>query len=144
MSDGRVTVQRSGVRTVELFIPYEFQGIKVEAVSIGPLTLDHTQRWKQGAFADWFALLTEMAVNATTGKPMRADDLRQLRYPDADRVIDNFGELLPVEIKQAMAGNFWPTRADLAPQELAGPAPVPGAAMGGTMQPDAGFDIGDD
>lgn len=137
-------VQRSGGRVIELLIPFEFQGIKYDAIGIAPCLLDHTQRWREGLFKDWFALLVELAHDAKTGKPMRADDLRQLRYPDADRVIDNFGELLPVEIKQAMAGNFWPTRADLAPQELAGPVAVPAPAMGGAMQPDSGFDIGDD
>lgn len=140
---GNVTVQRSGVRTVELFIPYEFQGIKVEAISIGPCTLDHTQRWKQGAFADWFALLTEMAVNVATGKPMRADDLRQLRYPDADRVIDTFIDMLPPEVRQAVTADYWPARAE---SQAGAPSMEPdiGVVAGSGAMPDSGLDIGDD
>lgn len=144
---GNITVQRSGARTVELFIPYEFQGIRVEAISLGPYLFDHTLRWRKGAFEDMFAMMVELSCNVTNGKPMRADDLRQLRYPDADRVLDNFVELLPAEIRQAIAGNYWPTHGSVAsvasaPADQSLMPNAPGG--GGGMQPDHGLDIGDD
>lgn len=137
---GNVTVQRSGVRTVELFVPYEFQGIKVEAISVGPFLFDHTLRWWKGSIDGWFSLLVEMAVNATTNKPMRDDDLRQLRYPDADRVIDAFFSILPTEVRQAITDNYWPT---VATPDIAAEQTVPVSTDAGGMQPDRGFDIGD-
>lgn len=146
MAGGIVTVERSGGRTIELLIPYEFQGNKYEAIHIAPCTLDHSMRWKKGAFEDWFALLVELARDAKTGKPMRADDLRQMRYPDADRVIGHFTEMLPDEVRRAVMGNFWPV-LDAAgpPADTAAPSQIDDwGAEPGDLQPDDGMNIGDE
>lgn len=139
-----VTIQRSGGRIVELLVPYEFQGVKYEAIGIAPCLLDHTLRWREGLFKEWFTLLVELAHDSKTGKPMRADDLRQLRYPDADRVIETFMDMLPEEIKQAVRENYWPTRVEPSSAPGVRQTPIADDSSEQTMQPDAGFDIGDD
>jgi hypothetical protein len=105
-------VQRSGARTVELLMPYDYNGMKVDAITLGPFVLDHQLRWKQAGFKDWFELMVELTV--INGRPASPDDVRQLRYPDADRVIDNFMQLLPEDIRQAIQANVWPQR-DVSP-----------------------------
>jgi hypothetical protein len=105
---GQVKASRSGARIVELFMPFEYMGMQVNDVALGPITLDHTLRYNKAEFKSWFEFMVE--VSSVNNKPVTAELLRQLRYPDADRVVMNFIEILPTEIKTSVAQGMWPTR----------------------------------
>lgn len=98
-----IVLKADGGRRIELFVPFEFLGVKVDSVTIAPLMLDHVLRWQKGAWQDSFDLLVEM-----TG--MKAETLRRLRYPDADRVLTTFFEMLPPEIQSGIQRGDIPQR----------------------------------
>lgn len=107
---GSIKAGRSGDRVIELLMPFNDlpSGQLVEEIRIGPITLGHTLRWKEAKYKDWFELMVETSV--INNKPADPDTFRQLRYPDADRVIENFIEILPQDIKAAVMGGMWPTK----------------------------------
>ena len=51
---GQIKADRSGSRTIELFIPFTELGVEVKEVTVGPCILDHTMRWKEAKFKNWF------------------------------------------------------------------------------------------
>jgi hypothetical protein len=131
LTPGQITVERSGSRKVELLIPFDFMGLHIDAITLGPIVLDHTMRWREAMFPSWFELMVEVSV--VCGKPASAEYIRQLRYPDADRVRDSFMEILPSEIRNAIDADIWPqkvpksaaTNGRQAPQREDMPAPMP-------------------
>ena len=139
-----ITLGRSGARTVELLLPFEFQGLKIEAITIGPCTLDHKMLWAEAFYKNWFHMMASMCMIPGVNTPVTDMQLRQLRYPDADRVIGQFHELLPFEIRQAILNDEWPSK-EL--RDAPAPPPVPGAELPPHMaeqwaaRPDEGLDI---
>jgi len=107
---GSITATRSGARVVELLMPFDWRGMKVEAITLGPIVFDHTLKWKKGEYKEWFDFMVELT--SVNGKPALPDLLRQLRYPDADRVFENFVQILPIEMKQVMNDGQWPERVE--------------------------------
>lgn len=87
---------RDGGRTVELYIPFDFQGRRIDAISIGPFLLDHTLRWQEGKFRSSLSLLADLSGMAETV-------LRQMRYPDVDRVFGVFLDMLPETVRDMIA-----------------------------------------
>ena len=110
---GQVRAERSGARVVELFMPFQFNGVQVDAVALGPITMNHTLRYNNAEYPTWFAFL--VAVAYVNNKPVSDELLRELRYPDADRVIQNFIEILPPEIRESVIAGVWPTREPATP-----------------------------
>lgn len=92
-----ITHKRTGGRTIELFLPYEHGGVKVKEIVISPVRLDHTLRWQTGEYKSVLALLAELSG-------MTEECLRNLAYPDTDRVMGEFIAMLPPEIKDNIAG----------------------------------------
>lgn len=84
---------RDGSRTVQLYAPFEFTGRSIDAITIGPIKLDHILRFRSGQIGTLIALLAE-----TTGHAEVL--LRELRYPDADRVLTAFMAMLPNDIRE--------------------------------------------
>ena len=106
------TFSSDGSRTVALFIPFDFQGRRIEAVSIGPFLLDHTLRWEEGRFKSSLGLLADLS-----GLPETL--LRQMRYPDVDRVFGAFLDMLPANIRDTIASGqipLPPEDEDASPQ----------------------------
>jgi hypothetical protein len=106
-----IAQQATGGRAVALFIPFEHVGKKVDIIVIKPWLLDHTLRWHEGRFQTIMEALSEL-----TGMAEAA--LRQLRYPDADRVMGAFFQMMPDDIRAAVGRGEFPT-------PLAQPTPVP-------------------
>ena len=48
-------------------------------------------------------------ISSINSRPATETLIKQLRYPDADRVIQNFIEILPDDIKNAVVNGEWPT-----------------------------------
>ena len=82
---------RDGGRHIELFVPVEFLKQKVDAVTIKPVKLDHFIRWESGEIATALALLSELSGLQQTA-------LRQINYPDIERVMAAFVSMLPAKI----------------------------------------------
>jgi hypothetical protein len=85
------TWSRDGGRRIELFVPIEFLKRKIDAVTIKPCKLDHFIRWENGEISTALALLSEL-----TG--LQQAELRQINYPDIERVMAAFVSMLPAKI----------------------------------------------
>lgn len=107
-----ITHTRRGGRRIELFVPFEWNGITVRHIDIGPCRLDHLLRWQQGEFTTALALLADMADTSE-------EFLRQLCYPDTDRVISAYIDMVPPPIQSDIGNNLVPT---LVKAEEPGPA----------------------
>ena len=137
-----ITLDKSGGRTIHLFIPFEFNGKKIEAITFAPLRLGHVMRWNEGA---WKGMIDLMVDLAGVDKAV----LHELRYPDADRVMDQFMALLTPEIRDDVINGRIPLPAE--------PPDEPRATNGsgreiepammqapGVPLPEAGFDMSEE
>lgn len=100
-----VTVDKMGGRTVELFIPYDWQGKKIERIVFKPLKLINTEMWLKGSYKSIMHLMSDLS-------DLPEETLRQLYYPDADRVMAEFVNLLPDEIKSWVIKGQVPLKAE--------------------------------
>lgn len=106
-----VAYNRLGGRTIELLIPFECMGRKIEAITLKPIVFDHVLRWQQGAFPSSLALL-----GALSGE--NESTLRMLRYPDVDRVLGAMMDMLPDGIRNDITSGVVP-QAKAPPQSAA-------------------------
>jgi len=83
---------KTGGRTIELFIPFEFNKKQYDAITFGPLKLGHVMLWNEGHWPSMLEFMAELASIEVT-------ILRELRYPDADRVTEIFMSMLTPEIR---------------------------------------------
>ena len=146
-----------GGRTVHLFIPFEHGGKKIEKVSFQPLRLGHVLKWNEGEWRSMIGLLVALA-------DVSEEVIRDLRYPDADRIMETFLSMLTPEIRDDIGNNRIPQkpfdstedveeamRVIAAEQERAtngSGAPVgldPSLMRGpGVPLPEAGFDLSEE
>ena len=140
---------KTGGRTIELFIPFEFNKVKFEAITLAPLRLGHVLRWSEGAWKSSIEILTELAgVDESV--------IRELRYPDADRVMEAFMAMVTPEMREDMTigriplkkeeedfGEVEPALATNGSGEPLGPG-VPLPDMEDYVQPQAGFDMSEE
>jgi hypothetical protein len=137
-----ITHNKQGGRTVELFIPFEANGKKIESIVISPFQLGHVLLWNEGHWKTQFDLMVELAgVDAAV--------LRQLRYPDADRVMEAFFAVITPEIRTDIAEGRIPTKPEAeteTPKATNGsgqPIP-PGVPLPPELMPEAGFDMSEE
>jgi hypothetical protein len=98
-----ISLDKSGGRTVHLFIPFEHNGTQLTSISLAPLRLGHVLRWNEGAWKTMIDLMVDLAgVEETV--------IRELRYPDADRVMESFMALLTPEIRDDVANGRIPKK----------------------------------
>jgi hypothetical protein len=144
-----IELDKAGGRTIHLYIPFEHNKKKIEVITLAPLRLGHVLRWNEGAWTTSTELLVELAgVDEAV--------IRDLRYPDADRVLDQFMQLLTPEIRDDVINGRVPLKAE--PDEPAD-SDVPRVTNGSggshefdpaTMQgpgaplPEAGFDMSEE
>lgn len=114
-----ITYDKMGGRTVELFLPFEHKGKKVKAITFSPIRFDHTLRWQNG---EWKSVLGLMAAVADVDE----EALRNVAYPDTDRMMDAFVGMLPSEIRDTLGTN---QTASMPPPP---PQPEPVMTNGGT------------
>jgi hypothetical protein len=140
-----ITLDKTGGRTIQLYIPFEFNKRKIETITLAPLRLGHVLRWNEGAWKTMIELLVELAG-------VEEAVIRELRYPDADRVIDAFMALLTPEIRNDIVNGQIPLKAedtDEAPRVTNGsgaPEEVDPVTMQGpgAPLPEAGFDMSEE
>ncbi len=75
-----------------LFIPFELNGKQYDSITFGPLKLGHVILWNEG---HWGSMIEFMAFLAEVDLSV----LRELRYPDADRVTEAFMTMMTPEIR---------------------------------------------
>jgi len=91
---------KTGGRTIELFIPFDHGGKKIESITFAPFRLGHAMRWSAG---DWKTSIELMVELAGVDESVILD----LRYPDADRVMSVFMDMLTPPIRDdIIAGNI--------------------------------------
>jgi hypothetical protein len=89
-------VRRDGSRTIALLLPFVHEGLTVEAITFKAPVLETTLRWQDGSIDGVLALMSELS-----GLSVAA--LGQLRYPDADLVMDHFMAHVPRPISASIA-----------------------------------------
>ena len=120
---------KTGGRTIHLLIPFEVKGKKIESITFAPVRFGHTMRWTDGDWKSSFELLVELAG-------VEDAVIRELRYPDADRVMEVFLGMLPTDIRDDVTNGRVPTKT--APPVFHGdtePSPQQPAATNGSAPP---------
>lgn len=84
-----------------MFIPFETQGRKIEAVTLKAVCFDHLLRWQRGQFQSSLALLVALSGESEAV-------IRMLRYPDTDRVLDAMMGMLPEAIRTDITNGVIP------------------------------------
>jgi hypothetical protein len=110
---------RRGSHVVILQIPFEHEGKKIEAVEVGPFTLDHRMLWRDGFYKAPSDLMNAVCADPISHKPYDPLLLRQLRNPDDERLEQTFMLMLPHEMRQGLIDKRWPgslAGADVEPQ----------------------------
>lgn len=133
---------RDGSRKVELFIPFKSHaGQEITEITLAPVTLETFTRWQEGRFETALALLADLA-----GLPLTT--VQQIRYPDADRVMAEFGYHLPLVIREDVENGRIPIPSpEVARAMREAPdmtdSPQPPLRAYSHVEPDSGgFDMG--
>jgi hypothetical protein len=109
-----VTHTKLGGRRIELYIPFEYNGENVDAISFGPWKLDYTLDWQAGKFTSFIGV---MAMLAKVDEKL----IREVCEPDAARVIGAFIEMVPPEMREDIASGQMPRSGE----EVASASPIP-------------------
>lgn len=97
-----IELDMKGGRKIGLFLPFKStMGQQIDYVYLNPITWDMTLRWQERRFTRSLDLLIEVS-NLTEAT------LRGLMYPDVDRVLTQFFEMLPAEIRNDIAAGNAP------------------------------------
>jgi hypothetical protein len=140
-----ISLDKTGGRTIHLFIPFDHGGKRIESITLGPLRLGHVLSWNEGAWKTMIELLVDMAgVDQTV--------IRELRYPDADRVMECFMTMLTPEIRDDISNGRIPQKMPEYREEPEPPRVTNGGGdlpsmpmMGpGVPLPEAGFDLSEE
>lgn len=140
------TQDKNGGRTVHLFLPFDFNGRKIESISFTALRFGHVLLWQDAHWKSVLDLMTELSG-------VEEAVLRELRYPDADRVMEAFMAMLTEtmrdDIVNGRIGMKAPPVIDPAdyPNEGSPPAEPDNPTGPGVPLPpeeEAGFDLSDE
>jgi len=136
-----IATDKLGGRTVHLFIPFEYNGKRVDSITFSAFKFGHLMLWQDRRWQSMIELMTELAgVDEAV--------LRELRYPDADRVMEAFMSNIPQEIRNDIVQGNVPLKRppeDMIVREVE--VPDDGETPQGPGEPlpdDVGFDLGDD
>jgi hypothetical protein len=112
-------LRRTGGWCVELAVPVKHGMQTIDAVEIRAPSIETVVRWGQGEFPSSMALLAELS-----GVPEMV--LRQITYPDADRIIMALYSVMPQPLKNDFTNAVRPlaTPPDQLPPEEPGTRPV--------------------
>jgi hypothetical protein len=105
-----VTVEETanGGRRVYFYVLQRLTGREVSNVTIKPCQLDHLMRWRDGQIESSLSLLAQL-----TG--LSELELRQITFPDAERLLNAFLEVLPSTIRDDIESGRNPAGAASMP-----------------------------
>jgi hypothetical protein len=140
-----ISLDKTGGRTVHLFIPFEYNKKKIESITLAPLRFGHALRWSEGSWKSMVELLVELAG-------VEEAIIHELRYPDADRVMEAFMTMLTPEIRDDIANGRIPLKQGQETDEETpratngrdGPMIAPGAPLPPEFDTQPGFDMGEE
>ena len=131
-----------GSRVVRLYLPFDHAKHKIDRITIKAIKLDHVMRWQAGEFRSAIQFLAHL-----TG--MQEIVLRQLRYPDAERVLAVFFQMLPQDISTQIASGEIPPAPqrdqdwDAPPITAQPPVTPPPATVLLPPEDNGGLDLGE-
>lgn len=96
-----ITHTKKGGRRVELLLPFSFDGLQIEAIEFEPFSWGDTEDWNEGKYASATDLMFKLAG-------ISRDLFRCVKYPDVERVVMQFMDMLPAEVRDAIASNNIP------------------------------------
>jgi hypothetical protein len=143
-----ITQNKMGGRTVELYIPFDFNGKRIDSISFGALRFGHVLRWNAGEYKTMMDLMVEMSG-------VEINVIRELRYPDTERVVETFMSMMTPELRDNIANGQVPVKPEemQAAQEEeervtngSGNPPDPMMVMRGpgVPLPETGFDMSEE
>jgi hypothetical protein len=147
-----ITQDKLGSRTVTLFIPFDYNGRKIETITFSALRFGHVLLWGQG---NWDSMVGLMAELANVDEAL----IREVRFPDADRILEAFMAQLTAEMRNDITEGRIPVKAEDDEQPAPPTFPVeeyrePEATNGSGQpigpgvplpeQPQAGFDLSEE
>ena len=106
-----VEIKRDGGRRVHFFVTQTPMGKQLQYVDVDPCRLDHVLRWNDGQIESSLMLLSELTR-------LTEFELQHLTFPDADRLMAAFLEVLPETIRDDI-------NAGRRPVATGSPAPAP-------------------
>jgi len=101
--------EKSGGRRIELYLPFEFMGKRVESITLSPLKFGHTLLWNEGHYKTMLELLVALAG-------VEEGVIREVRYPDTDRLMETFMLMLTPQIREDIANGVIPRQAQAQPE----------------------------
>jgi hypothetical protein len=97
-----------GGRRIDLFIPFEAkvgdEVVRIATISFGPWKLDYTFGWKAGRWPSILKLMVALSEHKDE------QIIRELREPDATRVLNAFMDLLPEDIRVDLRDGIIPVK----------------------------------
>jgi hypothetical protein len=145
-----ITHNKTGGRTVELYIPFDFNGKRIDSITFSALRFGHVLRWSAGEYKTMMDLMVEMSG-------VEVNVIRELRYPDAERVVETFLSLMTPELRDNIATGQVPVKPEEYQQQEqqeeeprttngSGMPPDPTMLMRGpgAPLPEAGFDMSEE
>lgn len=135
---------KMGARVVQLFIPFDYNGKKIESIAFAPLRLGHVLLWGQG---HWKTMLGLMAELAGVDEAL----IREVRFPDADRMMEAFMSQLTDQIRSDINEGRIPLKPDeetpetpFIPEEPPSPEAMQGPGAPLPPEPETGFDMSEE
>lgn len=113
-----VTHDRKGGRRIELFLPFTFEKKRIRSITFGPVRFDHMFKWKAGEIKDMVELMSVLS-----DQPVAL--IRQIAFPDADRVLNVFIEMLPPDIRETITAQTTASINDVVSAASEMPPPLP-------------------
>lgn len=134
-----ISLDKSGGRTVHLFIPFEHNKQRIDSITLSPLRFGHVLQWGKGGYKTMLELLVDLSGVSEA-------IIRDVRYPDVDRLMECFMSMLTPEIRNDIAEGRIPLKQDddePVMTEEAVDAAVEMVAPGTPLPPEmqAGFDM---
>ncbi|RZN24758.1 hypothetical protein [Bradyrhizobium sp. Leo121] len=112
-------IDRTGGRRIFLLLPFKHEGKWIRSIYLRPMAWDHALKWQDGDYASAMDLLFDIVEQS-------AEVVRQIRYPDVDRVMNQFFEMLPPDIRDQIAAGQIPQKVvplQHDPEESTAPDP---------------------
>lgn len=101
MTQEDMRLKRDGSWVVELNLPLHHAGRQYDEIRIKPLTMGQLVRWNNGQIVSIMGLMAEL-----TDLPEML--LRQITFPDVDRLMLAFAAMMPPVIQAAMTNQSRP------------------------------------
>jgi hypothetical protein len=95
-----------------LFLPFTIGRKRIKKIGLRAVRWDQSIRWQEGLYQSALQLLFEVADQPE-------DVIREIRYPDVERVLMQFIDLMPNEIRESVVQGLAPKQQFLTNEQMA-------------------------